>query len=246
MVPRSFLPLVLASLATLVPLGARAQGVRISTADITRGVAIGRILVSVMHASGSARGSEKRRAPGGSSTGSSGSASTSRVSASAARSARRVLDSGEELIGTPYVWGGSTPAGFDCSGFVQYVFREHGVELPRTSRQMAHAGVHVPARIASLAPGDLMLFDGTSSTISHVAIYAGNGRILHSSASAHGVGYDRLDDTKRGRYFVSHFVAARRVIENGASLVQSLSFLERVAPFDHFDPPDAAPAKGVR
>jgi cell wall-associated NlpC family hydrolase len=146
-------------------------------------------------------------------------------------------------MGTPYVWGGSTPRGFDCSGFVQYVFREHGVELPRTSRQMAHAGMHVPVRIASLAPGDLMLFSGKTSTISHVAIYAGNGRILHSSSSGHGVGYDRLDDTKRGRYFVNHFVAARRVIENGASLVQSLSYLERIAPFEGFDPPDQAPAR---
>jgi cell wall-associated NlpC family hydrolase len=154
-----------------------------------------------------------------------------------------VLDSGDELIGTPYVWGGSTPKGFDCSGFVQYVFREHGIELPRTSRQMANAGVRLPVRIASLSPGDLMLFSGTTSTISHVAIYAGNGRILHSSSSGHGVKYDELDDTRRGRYFTSHFVAARRVIANGNSLVQPLARLERLVPFDHFDPPDAAPPR---
>lgn len=237
-------PLLLALVALLAPLApsrASAQRVHptISAADITNGIAIGRILVSVMHRSGTTHTATTRRAPTGASSG----ASTVRVSTSAARTARRVLDSGEEFIGTPYVWGGSTPRGFDCSGFVQYVFREHGVELPRTSRQMAHAGVHVPVRIASLAPGDLMLFSGTTSTISHVAIYAGNGRILHSSSSGHGVGYDRLDDTKRGRYFTSHFVAARRVIENGASLVQSLSYLERVAPFAGFDPPDQAPPK---
>lgn len=254
MVPRSsatatpvapILLVLVSLLAPLAPSRASAQGIHptVSAADITNGIAIGRILVSVMHRSTSSRTSMPRRAPSGPPSGSSGSASTARVSTSAARTARRVLDSGDEFIGTPYVWGGSTPRGFDCSGFVQYVFREHGVELPRTSRQMAHAGNHVPVRIASLAPGDLMLFSGSTSTISHVAIYAGNGRILHSSSSGHGVGYDRLDDTRRGRYFVNHFVAARRVIENGASLVQSLSYLERVAPFAGFDPPDEAPAR---
>lgn len=219
----------------------------VSGADIERGIAIGRILVAVLHRARPARTPTSRRAPGGSSgapsSGSSAASSNVRVSASAARTARRILASGEDLIGTPYVWGGSTPRGFDCSGFVQYIYREHGVTLPRTSRQMAHAGVRVPVHIASLVPGDLMLFSGATSTISHVAIYAGNGRILHSSSSGHGVGYDRLDDTKRGRYFVSHFVAARRVIENGASLVQSLSSIERLAPFDHFDPPDQAPPR---
>lgn len=254
MVPRSsatatlvapLLLVLLSLLAPLAPSSAGAQGIpaNISVSDVANGIAIGRILVSVMHRSTSSRTSTSKRAPSGTSSGSASSASTARVSASAARTARRVLDSGEEFIGTPYVWGGSTPRGFDCSGFVQYVFREHGVELPRTSRQMAHAGERVSVRIASLAPGDLMLFSGKTSTISHVAIYAGNGRILHSSSSGHGVGYDRLDDTKRGRYFVNHFVAARRVIENGASLVQSLSYLERVAPFAGFDPPDDAPAR---
>lgn len=230
--------------AGAVPVTASAQVIHagISAADVARGIEIGRVLASVMH-----------RAPAGSSRSGSGpsstrrssgsTASSARVSASAARTARRVLDSGDELIGTPYVWGGSTPRGFDCSGFVQYVFREHGVELPRTSRQMANAGVRVPARVAALAPGDLMLFDGSTSTISHVAIYAGNGRILHSSSSGHGVGYTMLDDSKRGRYFISHFVAARRVIENGASLVQPLATLERLVPFDHFDPPDRAPLR---
>jgi len=230
--------------ATLVPRTASAQIARagVSASDIEHGIAIGRILMDAVHRSTSASAS-RRRSPTGPSSGASASTSSARVSASAARTARRVLDSGEEFIGTPYVWGGSTPKGFDCSGFVQYVYREHGVELPRTSRQMAHAGIGIAVRIASLAPGDLMLFSGSTSTISHVAIYAGNGRILHSSSSGHGVGYDRLDDTKRGRYFKSHFVAARRVIENGASLVQSLSLIERAAPFDQFDPPDQAPAR---
>jgi len=66
---------------------------------------------------------------------------------SSSRTARRAVETGDDYLGVPYLWGGSTPRGFDCSGFVQYVYRENGVRLPRTSRQMAHAGRSVPARI---------------------------------------------------------------------------------------------------
>lgn len=169
-----------------------------------------------------------------------GSASGS-ASRSAARTARLVIESGEEFIGVPYVWGGTSPAGFDCSGFVQYVFREHDVALPRTSRQMAHAGRQIDPRVAGLVQGDLMLFSGRDhGIIDHVAIYAGDNRILQSSSSGHGVRYDDLS-TKRGRYFLAHFVAARRVTENGRSLVDPLSWIDRASPFDHLDPPDDAP-----
>ncbi len=158
------------------------------------------------------------------------------------RTARRAVEAGDDFVGVPYVWGGSTPRGFDCSGFVQYVYRENGVELPRTSRQMSHAGVRVPVDIRSLREGDLMLFRGRDGVISHVALYAGDNQILHSSSSGHGVKYDDLG-TKRGAYFVSHFVAARRVTENGRSLVESLAALYRKYPFDHFDAPDLAPSR---
>lgn len=166
------------------------------------------------------------------------SASTSRASSS--RTGRRAVATGDDYLGVPYKWGGSTPRGFDCSGFVQYVYREHGVRLPRTSRQMAHAGRSVTARIASLRAGDLMLFRGKNGVISHVALYAGNNRILHSSSSGHGVRYDDLS-TRRGRYYTTHFVKARRVTENGQSLVQALAEIYTKYPFDYFDPPDAAP-----
>jgi len=166
--------------------------------------------------------------------------SATRTSSSAARTGRRAVETGDEYVGVPYVWGGSTPRGFDCSGFVQYVYREHGVRLPRTSRQMAHAGRSVSARIANLRAGDLMLFRGKNGVISHVALYAGNNEILHSSSSGHGVRYDNLS-SKRGQYFVSHFVRARRVTENGRSLVEALAGIYRKYPFDHFDPPDGAP-----
>ena len=154
------------------------------------------------------------------------------------RAGARVVSTGEEYLGVPYKWGGSTPAGFDCSGFVQYIYRDQGVSLPRTSRQMAHAGVSIPAEVSWLREGDLMLFASDGSRIDHVAIYAGDNRIIHSSSSGNGVRYDDLG-SRRGRWYVTHMVAARRVTDDGRSLVNSL--VTGRIPFDFFDPPDKAP-----
>ena len=155
-------------------------------------------------------------------------------------SAPRVIGTAEEYIGVPYKWGGDTPrSGFDCSGYVRYVFAEHGIRLPRTSREQAGAGDGVTARVSALRQGDLMLFAESGSRISHVAIYAGGGRFIHSSSSGGGVRYDVLN-TRRGKWFASHMVAARRLVADGRSLVQSLDLLAR--PGLPFDPPDHAPA----
>lgn len=127
--------------------------------------------------------------------------------------ARRTLDAGEGLLGTQYVWGGSSPdQGFDCSGFVQYVFRRNGIELPRVSRDQAGAGSPLPTRVEALQPGDLLFFASDGSRIDHVAIYAGEDRILHASNSAGEVRYDDLR-SPRGSWYVRHMVAARRVID---------------------------------
>jgi cell wall-associated NlpC family hydrolase len=163
-------------------------------------------------------------------------------SGSARKRSSAAVHTGEHYLGVPYVWGGSTPSGFDCSGFVQYVYRKNGVPLPRTSRQMAHAGERLPLAIDGLREGDLMLFRGRTGVISHVALYAGHNRILHSSSSGHGVGFDDLS-TKRGQYFRSHLVATRRVSGNGRALMEALTRIYRDFPFDTFDPPDNAPPK---
>jgi cell wall-associated NlpC family hydrolase len=123
-----------------------------------------------------------------------------------------VLATAERYLGTRYRYGGETPAaGFDCSGFVQYVFGRHGVDLPRTSRQQASAGRRLPEQIAALEPGDLMLFSSKGAGVDHIAIYAGNNRILHSSAGKGGVGYDYLSSS-RGKWFMARHVESRRVL----------------------------------
>ena len=161
---------------------------------------------------------------------------------SSEKRARAAVATGREYVGVPYRWGGSTPAGFDCSGFVQFVYRKHGVSLPRTSRQMAHVGQPLPVAIEGLREGDLMLFRGRDGVISHIALYAGRNRILHSSSSGNGVGFDDLS-SQRGAYFRSHLVAARRVTGNGRALIEALARIYRDFPFDTFDPPDNAPPR---
>ena len=159
-------------------------------------------------------------------------------------SAARVLPTAEHYLGVPYRWGGTSPkTGFDCSGFVQYVFAKHGTELPRTSREMASSGTRLPPDWSALKPGDLVMFAEPGERISHVAIYAGKRRIIHASSSGRRVRYDALD-TKRGKWFARRIVAARRVLTNGASLVNDLlaqHMVDAVAPTLGLDPPDHAP-----
>ncbi len=127
---------------------------------------------------------------------------------------RAVLEDAEQYLGTPYVWGGAEPVpGFDCSGFVQYVFEAEGIQLPRPSRVMAQVGAELPAVVDSLLPGDVMFFSETGSpdNITHVGIYAGDETILHATGSGGGVSYDDLT-TPRGRWFADRLVAATRVI----------------------------------
>ena len=133
-------------------------------------------------------------------------------SEAASVTAAGVLATGHRYVGERYLYGGETPGvGFDCSGFVQYVFGRHRVVLPRTSREQANAGQAVQRGVTSLRPGDLMLFSSKGAGVDHVAIYAGNNRILHSSAGGGGVVYDDLS-TARGKWFLARHVASRRVL----------------------------------
>lgn len=123
-----------------------------------------------------------------------------------------VVATADDLVGTRYRYGGTSPTtGFDCSGFVHWVYSRQGIDLPRTTRGLATAGARIPARRAELLPGDLLLFAGHGTRVTHVAIYAGDGRIIHASSGQGEVRYDDLDSA-RGRWFRRHVISARRVI----------------------------------
>ncbi len=156
-------------------------------------------------------------------------------------SGTRALATADRYLGVPYRWGGTSPTtGFDCSGYVQFVYNREGVRLPRTSRQQAVAGTGRPTRWDAAAPGDLVMFAEPGAAISHVAFYAGRGRILHASSSGGGVRYDDLG-TRRGRWYRERLVAVRRVSGRGPAIARGL--LERLGLADPpLDPPDRAPA----
>lgn len=156
-----------------------------------------------------------------------------------------VLPTASRYVGVPYKYGGTSPeTGFDCSGFVQFVHARHNVPLPRTSRQMAEVGIRVDGRIAALRPGDLMLFAEPGARISHVAMYAGENRIIHSSSSGGGVRYDDLSSS-RGHWFATRMVAARRVYRDGDAALDMVRDLNAMfkAGLRELDPPDAAPRR---
>ena len=105
--------------------------------------------------------------------------------------AQAILDTAAQYLGVPYLWGGTTPSGFDCSGFVQYVFKQNGINLTRTTyTQWDNDGVYVSR--SELQPGDLVYF-GSSSAPHHVGIYVGNGQYIHSPRTGDVVKYASLD-----------------------------------------------------
>jgi hypothetical protein len=127
----------------------------------------------------------------------------------------RVAETALAAMGEPYRWGGtSTEEGFDCSGLVWYAYDTHGVSVPRTSRDQAGAGSPLAANASALEPGDILLFAESGSRVTHVGLYVGNARFIHSTNSG-GVKVSRLSGSgdANDRWWFARWVGARRVLE---------------------------------
>lgn len=123
----------------------------------------------------------------------------------ASPAAAQVIADARALQGTAYAIGGVSPTGFDCSGFVQYLYGRQGVVLPRTAAQQFRAGTRIaPGRIR---PGDLVFFRTSGRRVSHVGVALGDGAFIHAPSAGSRVRIDRLEAT----YWARRFAGARRV-----------------------------------
>lgn len=121
--------------------------------------------------------------------------------------AQQLIDTGKTYLGVPYVWGGTTPDGFDCSGFTRYVFNQYGYSLKRTAAEQFKQGTEVSKE--NLQPGDLVFFErtyNTSASASHVGIYIGDNQFLHA-----GGGSVKITEMSHS-FYASRYVGARRIL----------------------------------
>jgi murein DD-endopeptidase len=118
--------------------------------------------------------------------------------------AAQALDVAREMLGTPYRYGGTDLRGFDCSGLVRFAFYQSGIELPRTSREIFRISQRIDPQ--KIEPGDLVFFAISANKITHVGIYAGQNRFIHSPSSGKGVSYARMDNP----YWQKRLVGAGR------------------------------------
>lgn len=122
------------------------------------------------------------------------------TAASASGTRQAILDYAAQFLGTPYVYGGSTPSGFDCSGFTSYVYKNVVSPIARTSTQQRNTIKNISMN--ELLPGDLVFF-GSGGTVSHVGIFSGNGQFIHSPHTGSSVKYDSLASGNYNRRFMA-------------------------------------------
>jgi hypothetical protein len=119
-----------------------------------------------------------------------------------------------EEMGQPYLWGGTGNGngGFDCSGLIQYAYAQYNVPIPRTSAGQANAGIAIQLDLEKLLPGDILIFSERGDVPSHVGLYVGEGKFIHSASR--GVVLSRLaDDDTEGRGWLHRWIGVRRVVE---------------------------------
>lgn len=120
--------------------------------------------------------------------------------------ASKIVSTAKKYIGVPYKWGGTTTKGFDCSGYVQYVYNENGISIPRTSSSQYYELTRKVSK-SNLQPGDLVFFNTSGKGVSHVGIYIGDGKFIHSGTT-NGVVIAELF----GAYWSNLYMGARRVL----------------------------------
>ena len=123
------------------------------------------------------------------------------------RKAQILLSMARQYVGVPYVWAGRSPSGFDCSGFIYYVFDQLGYGLPRMADGQFEVGI--PVSRNSLEPGDLVFFETYEPGPSHVGIYIGNNQFIHASSGAGHVTVTPLNKT----YYRDRYLGARRILK---------------------------------
>jgi len=124
------------------------------------------------------------------------------------RSGDSIVQTAYRYLGVPYVWGGTSPSGFDCSGLVQYVYAQHGIKLPRVACDQANAGTKITS-MSQLLPGDLVCFSNNmNGYVDHIGIYIGNNQIIHASSSQGKVVISSLS----GSWYQTRFVRGVRVL----------------------------------
>ncbi len=116
-----------------------------------------------------------------------------------------IVATAQTFMGVPYVFGGTTPNGFDCSGLLQYVFKMNGLTIPRLADEQYNLGVEVGR--GQLSAGDLVFFTTYTEGVSHCGIYVGNGKFLHASSSRGVTISDLFDD-----YWKTRFVGAKKIV----------------------------------
>ena len=122
-------------------------------------------------------------------------------------SATEIIKNAQKYMGVPYVWGGDTPTGWDCSGYTQYVMRESGITIPRTAAEQYATGIAVNKN--DLKVGDMVFFTTYKPGASHVGFYMGDGKFIHASSAAKKVTINALSET----YYAERYIGARRYIQ---------------------------------
>jgi cell wall-associated NlpC family hydrolase len=123
---------------------------------------------------------------------------------------KQLLEDAKYFKGGKYVWGGTTPQGFDCSGYVQYLYKKHHVNLPRTAWAQSKKGDDIPKE--NLQKGDLLFFltdKKRGIPVTHVGIYLGNGKFIHAASKKKGI----IISPIYSGYYAGKFVSAKRVLQ---------------------------------